>query len=54
MQLNKEQHFQVNFVLTGANEHKNQKYQCHTGCVAYPNAKIKIATQLVKDKEVKL
>jgi len=43
------QHFQVNFVLHGKNDHHGEEFQCHSGCVAYPNGKIKIATPLIKD-----
>ena len=31
----------------------NKKYLCHTGCIAYPNGKVKIATPLILDKEEK-
>lgn len=44
------QHFQVNFILYGKNDHHGEEFQCHSGCIAYPNGKIKIATPLIKDK----
>lgn len=43
------QHFQVNYILQGQNKHKYKSFYCHTGCVAYPNGKIRIATPLIKD-----
>ena len=27
----------------------NENFSCHTGCIAYPYGKIKIATPLIKD-----
>lgn len=43
------QHIQINFVLDGKNEHSHEKFNCHTGCVVWPEGKIKIATPLLKD-----
>lgn len=43
------QHFQINFKLKGKNDHYGEYFNCHSGCVAYPNGKIKIATPLIKD-----
>ena len=43
------QHIQINFILDGKNEHSHERYNCHTGCVVWPNAKIKIATPLIRD-----
>ncbi len=43
------QHIQINFILDGKNEHSHELFNCHTGCVVWPNGKIKIATPLIKD-----
>lgn len=43
------QHFAIDFVLDGINDHAEEKFNCHVGCVAWPYAKIKVATPLVKD-----
>ena len=43
------QHFQINFRLYGKNNHIGELFNCHVGCVAWPNGKILIATPLIKD-----
>ena len=43
------QHFAIDFVLDGINDHAEEKFNCHVGCVTWPYAKIKVATPLVKD-----
>ncbi len=30
-----------------------KKYKCHVGCVAYPNAMLKVVSPLMRDKEIK-
>lgn len=47
------QHFEIRYTILGKLDKMNKKYLCHTGCVAYPNGKIKIATPLILDKEEK-
>ena len=44
------QHIQINFVINGKNEHVHEKFSCHSGCVVWPNGKIRVATPLIKDK----
>lgn len=41
------QKVQINYVLSGKNDHKGQKYNVYTGAVAYPYGKLYIATPLV-------
>lgn len=43
------QHFSINFTLKGKNDHLNENFSCHNGCIAYPYGKIKVATPLIKD-----
>lgn len=43
------QKFEINYIITGKNEHIAEVFNCHTGCVAWPNGKIKIATPIIKD-----
>ena len=43
------QHFRVFADLPGKRHRQGQIYKVHAGCVAYPNAKIKIATPVIKD-----
>ena len=47
------QHFEIRYSILGKLDKMNKKYLCHTGCIAYPNGKIKIATPLILDKEEK-
>ena len=42
------QHFQINYNFTGKNEHVAEIFDCYTGCVAWPNGKILIATPIIK------
>ncbi len=42
------QHFEINIVIEGKRDHINEKFNCYTGCVAWPYGKIKIATPLLK------
>lgn len=46
------QHFAVYVELPGKDQVEGKKYRCHVGCVAWPKGKIKIATPLLKDKEI--
>ena len=43
------QRFQINYKIVGKNEHSAKVFNCHTGCVAWPNGKILIATPLILD-----
>ena len=43
------QHFAIYFKMQGNNEHKQEIFDCHIGCVAWPYGKIKVATPLIKD-----
>lgn len=43
------QHIQINFILEGKNEHIHELFKCHTGCIVWPNGKIKIASPLIQD-----
>ena len=42
----------VFFTLEGKKHSNGKLYKCHTGCVAYPNGKLRVTTPLVKDKEI--
>ena len=46
------QHFQISFNIYGKCNCVGKIYRCHTGCVAWANGKLKIATPLIKDKEM--
>ena len=46
------QHIEIRFNLQGKNNHSNEVFACHTGCVVWPNGKIRIATPLIQDKEL--
>ena len=48
------QHIEIRFNLQGKNNHSNEVFACHTGCVVWPNGQILIATPLILDKELKL
>ena len=43
------QHFRICFKLKGKRDCLGKEFNCRVGCVAWPNAKIKIATPLLKD-----
>ena len=43
------QHFRIYFKLKGKRDCLDKEFNCHIGCVAWPNARIKIATPLLKD-----
>lgn len=43
------QHFSINTILYGKRDHIGEVFNCHIGCVAWPNGKIKVATPLIKD-----
>ncbi len=43
------QHFSIKVKLKGVNDHTGETFNCHVGCVAWPNGKIKIATPIIKD-----
>lgn len=47
------QRIEINYVIYGEKGHNCKKYIVHTGCVVWPNGKIKIATPLILDKEIK-
>ena len=47
------QHFTINMILDGKRNHAGERFACHVGCVAWPYGKIKIATPIIKDKEIK-
>lgn len=46
------QHFAIYVELDGKSLASGKKFRCHAGCVAWPKGKIKIATPLVKDREI--
>lgn len=46
------QHFRIYVELPGKDQVEGKKYMCHVGCVAWPEGRIKIATPLLKDKEI--
>ena len=48
------QRFTVNMILDGKDGHAGERFACHVGCVAWPYGKIKIATPLIKEKEIKV
>lgn len=43
------QHFKVNYKIVGKNEHIAEVFNCHTGCIAWPNGKIRITTPIILD-----
>lgn len=43
------QHIQINFILDGKNDHSHEQFYCHTGCVVWPDGKIKVASSLIRD-----
>lgn len=43
------QHFAINLSIYGKRDHIGQVFNCHVGCVAWPNGKIKVATPLIQD-----
>ena len=45
------QHFRIYFKLKGKRDCLGREFNCHIGCVAWSNAKIKIATPLLKDEK---
>jgi len=46
------QHISIPFVLNGHRYCNGRKYNCHVGCVVWPNGKIKVATPLILNKEI--
>lgn len=46
------QRIEIAYTISGKNEHRNSIYTVHTGCVVWPNGKIKITTPLILDKEI--
>lgn len=46
---NKGQHVQIDTVLLGKRYHEGEIHKCHSGCVLWPNGKIKVATPLIVD-----
>ncbi len=47
------QYFRIYVELPGKDQVEGKKYRCHVGCVAWPDGKIKIASPLLKDEEIK-
>jgi hypothetical protein len=43
----------INFTIKGKRLKSEHTYNCHAGCVVWPNGKLKIATPLILDKEIK-
>ena len=50
---NNGQHIEIPFVFKGKGYCIGKKYGCHVGCVVWPNGKIKVASPLILDKEIK-
>ena len=46
------QHIEIPFVFKGKNYSTGKSYNCHVGCVVWPNGKIKVASPLILDKEI--
>lgn len=46
------QHIEIPFVLKGKAYSIGKRYNCHAGCVVWPNGKIRVVSPLILDKEI--